>query len=51
VAVKPVAPRRRGKTIVSRRPRFLARRRIGRPELCVEVPKVEELFGGSDYER
>ena len=51
VAVKPVAPRRRGKTIVSRRPRFLARRRIGRPELCVEVPKVEELFGGPDYER
>jgi hypothetical protein len=51
VAVKPAAPRRRGKTFVGRRPRFLTRRRIGRPELCVTVEKVEELFGGPDYER
>jgi len=51
VAIRPPAPRRRGKTILSRRPRFLARRKLGRPELCVKVDKVEELFGGADHER
>ncbi len=51
VAVKPSAPRRRGKTILARRPRFLARRKLGRPELCVKVEKREELFGGADPER
>ncbi|THD42171.1 MAG: hypothetical protein E7774_16335 [Bradyrhizobium sp.] len=51
VSIRTVAPRRRGKTIAGRRPRFLARRRLGRPELCVPVAMVEELFGGPDYER
>jgi len=37
VAIRPSAPRRRGKTILSRRPRFLARRKLGRPELCVRI--------------
>ena len=51
VAVKPVAPRRRGKTIASRRPRFLTRRKIGRPELCIQVERAQELFGGPDSGR
>jgi hypothetical protein len=51
VAIRPSTPRRRGKTILSRRPRFLARRRLGRPELGVKVEKVEELSGGADPER
>jgi len=51
VAVRPAAPRRRGKAILARRPRFLARRRVGRPEICVKVEKVEELFGGFDFDR
>jgi hypothetical protein len=51
VAVRPPAPRRRGKTILARRPRFLARRKLGRPECCVKVEKIEELFGGADPDR
>jgi hypothetical protein len=51
VAIRPSAPRRRGKTILSRRPRFLARRKLGRPGLCVKVEKAEELFGGADPDR
>jgi hypothetical protein len=51
VAIRPPAPRRRGKTILSRRPRFLVRRKLGRPELAVKVEKAEELFGGADPER
>ena len=51
VAVRPAAPRRRGKTILARRPRFLARRKLGRRELCVKVEMVEELFGGFDFDR
>ena len=51
VAIRPSEPRRRGKTILSRRPRFLARRKLGRPELCAQVERVEELFGGADPDR
>jgi hypothetical protein len=51
VAVRPAAPRRRGKTILARRPRFLARRKLGRRELCVKVERNEELFGGFDFDR
>ena len=51
VAIRPSAPRRRGKTILARRPRFLARRKLGRPELCVKVERIEELFGGFDFDR
>jgi hypothetical protein len=51
VAVRPPAPRRRGKTILARRPRFLARRKLGRPEICAKVEMVEELFGGFDFDR
>jgi hypothetical protein len=51
VAIRSPEPRRRGKTILSRRPRFLARRKLGRPELCVKVERIEQLFGGADPER
>jgi hypothetical protein len=51
VAIRPPEPRRRGKTILSRRPRFLARRKLGRPELCARVERGEELFGGADSQR
>jgi len=51
VAVRPSTPRRRGKTILARRPRFLARRKLGRAELCVKIERTEELFGGADPER
>jgi len=51
VAVRPPSPRRRGKAILCRRPRFLARRKVGRPEHSVKVEKVEELFGGFDFDR
>ena len=51
VAIRPSTPRRRGKTILARRPRFLARRKLGRPEACVKVEKIEELFGGFDFDR
>lgn len=51
VSIRPPTPRRRGKTILSRRPRFLARRKLGRPEICWKVEKVEELFGGYDFDR
>ena len=51
VAIRPSKPRRRGKTILARRPRFLARRKLGRPELCVQVERIEELFGGFDFDR
>ena len=51
VAVRPSTPRRRGRTILARRPRFLARRKRGRPEFFVRIEKVEELFGGFDFDR
>lgn len=51
VAVRPAAPRRRGKTITARRARFLTRRKLGRPELCIPVEGARELFGGSNPER
>ncbi|HYA73244.1 MAG TPA: DUF6101 family protein [Roseiarcus sp.] len=48
VAVRAPAPRRRGKTIAARRARFLTRRKIGRPELCVSIAEgARELFGGA----
>jgi hypothetical protein len=31
----------------SRRARFLIRRKVGRPELCVRVDPGRELFAGS----
>jgi hypothetical protein len=52
VAVCPPTPRRRGKAMASRRARFLTRRKVGRPELCVPVGAgARELFGGSNPER
>jgi hypothetical protein len=52
IAVCPPAPRRRGKAITSRRARFLTRRKVGRPELCVPVGKgARELCGGANPER
>jgi len=38
-------PRRRGRGVGARRPRFLARRKMGRPELAVPVTRERELFG------
>jgi hypothetical protein len=40
-----VHARRRGRGVGARRPRFLARRKIGRGELAVAVSKERELFG------
>jgi hypothetical protein len=51
VAVRPAAPRRRGKVITSRRARFLTRRKVGRPELCAPIGEARELFGGSNPDR
>jgi hypothetical protein len=52
VAVRRPAPRRRGKTITARRPRFLTRRKVGRPELCAQaIAGARELFGGANPER
>ena len=51
VAIRSSEPRRRGKTILSRRPRFLTRRKLGRSELCAKVERGEELFGGFDFDR
>jgi len=45
VAGEP-GPRRRGRGLGSRRARFLTRRKVGRPELCVRVESERELFGG-----
>jgi len=46
VAHQPGA-RRRGRGLRWRRARFLTRRKVGRPELCVAVPRERELFGGA----
>ncbi len=51
VALGAPSPRRRGKTITARRARFLTRRKVGRPELCVPVTATREMFGGFDFER
>jgi hypothetical protein len=52
VAVRRSAPRRRGKTIAARRPRFLTRRKVGRPELGAQViVGARELFGGAKPDR
>jgi hypothetical protein len=40
-----VHPRRRARGVGARRPRFLARRKMGRAELAVAVGKERELFG------
>jgi hypothetical protein len=46
IAVK-AQPRQRGGALRSRRARFLTRRKVGRPELCVSVGAIRELTGGS----
>ena len=45
VAARSAVPRRNGRGL-RRRPRFLARRKIGRPELCEKVAADRELFAG-----
>ncbi len=40
-----VHPRRRARGVGARRPRFLARRKVGRPEQAVPVARTRELFG------
>jgi len=44
VLVRQVAPRRRGKWMTARRPRFLARRKLGDPARAVRVEKTREIF-------
>ena len=39
-------PRRRARGVGARRPRFLARRKMGRPEQAVPVARERVLFGG-----
>ena len=39
--------RRRGRGLRLRRARFLTRRKVGRPELCVAIARERELFGGA----
>ncbi|MGD1014987.1 MAG: DUF6101 family protein [Roseiarcus sp.] len=56
VAARRPAPRRRGKTMASRRPRFLTRRKVGRPAPGAPASAGEregprEGFGGADPER
>jgi Family of unknown function (DUF6101) len=52
VVIASPGPRRRGRTITSRRSRFLVRRKIGRPELAVgPVEPARELFSGSKQSR
>jgi hypothetical protein len=46
VVARAPTPRRRGRGLVRRRARFLTRRKVGRPELCVLVAADRELFGG-----
>ena len=52
VAIGPPGPRRRGKSLTSRRARFLTRRKTGRAELAVALADAgAELFSGSNPER
>jgi len=52
VRVHGARPRRRGKTMLSRRARFLVRRKVGRPDLCVARDgAAHEMFSGSKRER
>jgi hypothetical protein len=39
--------RRRGRGLRMRRARFLTRRKVGRPELCIAVARERELFAGA----
>ena len=39
--------RRRGRGLRLRRVRFLTRRKVGRPELCISVARERELFAGA----
>jgi Family of unknown function (DUF6101) len=52
VRVRAASPRRRGKSLTSRRARFLVRRKTGRPELA-NAPggPALELFSGSKRDR
>ena len=48
-AIEARAPgvRRRGRGLRLRRARFLTRRKVGRPELCIAVARERELFAGA----
>ncbi len=48
-ALEACAPvvRRRGRGLRLRRARFLTRRKVGRPELCIAVARERELFSGA----
>jgi hypothetical protein len=47
VVARPPVGRRRGRGLRLRRARFLTRRKVGRPELCVAVARERELFAGA----
>jgi Family of unknown function (DUF6101) len=52
VALRSAGPRRRGKSLTSRRARFLVRRKTGRPELATAPSEpVLEFFSGSKLDR
>ena len=50
VAIAPVGPRRRGRTVTRRRPRFLTRRKLGGPVKAAPACG-RQLFPGSKAER
>jgi hypothetical protein len=47
VVASKAGPHRRGRGVGARRARFLTRRKVGRPELCVRIESERELFAGS----
>ncbi len=52
IAARRPAPRRRGKTMTSRRPRFLTRRKVGRPTPgAPAIERPREGSGGADPEQ
>jgi len=51
VAITEGQPRRRGKTITARRPRFLTRRKVGEASLARPCERTREMFPGSKLDR
>ena len=47
VEARAPAVRRRGRGLRLRRARFLTRRKVGRPELCIAIARERELFAGA----
>jgi hypothetical protein len=51
VAITNAEPRRRGRTITSRRPRFLTRRKVGDAAVATPHERTREIFPGSKLDR